>query len=205
MHIDDPEYYETIYTPSQPYDKLIAFENRFNMPRAAFSTAPAGLHKLRRSAVAPFFATSRVRGHGPFIQTLADEITHRLQTEYAGRGKPLVFNDVFGCLTGDVITNLAFARSWNFIQSPKWESPFTVAIGNLVNSTHWTTHFPWIIPLMNCIPDRVIIALSGLFKPIIEFRRVGSPLIQAVDDFSHALRKWKCRSVIFLVAKIKTL
>ncbi len=177
IHIDDVEYYETIYAPSAPYSKLKFFENRFNMPTATFSTADYQLHKPRRQAVAPFFSTSRIQGHAPFMQQLVDRISHRLETEYKGKNKPLVLNDVYGCLSGDIIAKLAFARSYNLIETPKWESPFTMAVNNMVTTSHFMTHFPWIIPTMNLVPDHVLMALSRTFKPIIEFRRVHSLLL----------------------------
>lgn len=39
LHTDDPEYYETIYASSAPFDKLPVLENRFGVPSAAFSTS----------------------------------------------------------------------------------------------------------------------------------------------------------------------
>lgn len=172
VHIDDPEYFETIYTPSQQYDKLVSLENRFNIPMATFSTANAESHKIRRNALAPFFATNKIRAHNPFMQNLVDKISHRLTTEYACKSKVLILNDVFGCLSGDVITNLAFARSYHLIESEEWESPFTTAVNNLVHTTHWTTHFEWILPIMNVILDKIVGTLVPMFQPIIQFRQV---------------------------------
>lgn len=173
VHIDDPEYFETIYTPFQPYDKLLSFQNRFNMPMATFMTANAESHKIRRNALAPFFSTNKIRAHNPFMQSLVDKISQRLATEYAGKGKVLILNDVFGCLSGDVITNLAFARSYHLIESETWESPFTNAVNNMVHTTHWTAQFEWVLPIMNVIPDKIVGTLVPIFQPIIQFRQVS--------------------------------
>lgn len=102
-------------------------------------TSNAEDHKIRRTALAPFFTPAKIRGHGKFMQKLLDTISHRLTTEYAGRAKVLTLNDVFGCLSGDVITNLAFARSYHLVESEKWESPFTIAVSNLVHTSHWAS------------------------------------------------------------------
>ena len=139
---------------------------------ATFATADYQLHRPRRQALAPFFSTQRIQGHAPFMQSLIDRICHRMETEYKGTEKVLVLNDVYGCLSGDVIANLAFARSYHLIDTPKWESPFTMAVNNMVTTSHFMTHFPWIIPAMNLFPDHVLMALSKTFKPIVEFRRV---------------------------------
>ena len=95
-----------------------------------------------------------MQGHGPFIQSLVDKVCDRLEHEVAGKGKPVVLNDVYGALTGDIIMNLAFAKSYDFIAAKNWESPFTMAINNLVTTSHYTTHFSWIVPAMNRDPGQ---------------------------------------------------
>ena len=195
VHIDDPDFFETIYAPSAPYSKLKFFENRFNIPQATFATPDFHLHKLRRAALAPFFSPRRIQGHGPFIQSLVDTISGRLTSEYSGKEKPLVLNDVYGCLSGDVITNLAFAHSYDLIGTEKWESPFTLAVNNLIRTSHWMAHFWWIILTMNCIPDKVLMALSAQFKPIIQFRRASNPhLMVNGTEFNIITRKWNAKS-----------
>ena len=174
IHIDDPDYYETIYAPGS-FSKWKRLENRFNLPQSTFSTADHKLHRPRRAALAPFFTTRKIQSHGPFIQSLVDKICDRFEQEYSGKGKPIVLNDVYGALSGDVITNLAFAKSYDFIASDNWESPFTLAVSNLVTTSHYTVHFSWIVPTMNWIPDKLVMALSSKFKPIIVFRRVSPP------------------------------
>ncbi|RDL42235.1 uncharacterized protein BP5553_02214 [Venustampulla echinocandica] len=171
VHIDDVEYYETLYAPSMPYSKLQMFENRFNMPRATFATASHDLHKPRRAALAPFFSTRRIQGHGRLMQELVDRICGRLTEEYQGKGKALILNDVYGCLSGDVITNLAFARSYDLLSTEHWESPFTIAVNNLIRDSHTMTHFSWIIPFMNLFPDKLIMAISDNARPIVQFRQ----------------------------------
>lgn len=106
------------------------------------------------------------------IQNLIDKISARLTEEYVGTGKVLCLNDVFGCLSGDVIFNLAFARSHNLIDTQHWESPFTLAVNSLVTTSHWMGHFSWIVPIMNCIPDQVLMALSSKLRPLVAYRQV---------------------------------
>ncbi|KAJ5174167.1 Cytochrome P450 [Penicillium canariense] len=65
LHIDDPEFYETIYPPSASFDKLSVFENRFGIPTAAFSTAAHAVHKKRRAALSLFFTKSRIQARSP--------------------------------------------------------------------------------------------------------------------------------------------
>ncbi|MCJ1439368.1 hypothetical protein MMC27_008760 [Xylographa pallens] len=197
VHVDDPEYFETIYAPSTSYSKLKFFENRFNMPTATFATADFHLHKPRRAALAPFFSQSRIQRHGPFMQSLVDRICGRLTEEYQGKEKPLILNDVYGCLSGDIITNLAFARSYDLIGTPHWESPFTLAINNLICTSHWMSHFKWIIPTMNLIPDKVLMAASSKFKPIVEFRMEMEAQIRDILNDTNRQAKLAQHDTVF--------
>ena len=176
LHIDDPEFYETIYAPSASFDKLKVFENRFSIPKAAFSTAAYSLHKHRRAALSPFFTKSKMQAHAPFIQSLVDTICLRLQDEYAGKGRPLVLNDVFAALAADVVIALAFGDEPTVCVSENWKTPFTSAMDNLVASTHVNTQFPFMVPLTNAIPESILMK-SPAIRPVLEFRHVSCSLV----------------------------
>ncbi|KAM3436075.1 hypothetical protein MY4824_004553 [Beauveria thailandica] len=169
LHIDDPDFYETIYAPSTPFDKLQVLENRFSIPTAAFSTAAHALHKPRRAALAPFFTKSKIQAHAPFIQQLVDTICTRLRDEHAGTGQPVVLNDVFSALAADVVTTLAFGDAPTVCASENWKTPFTEAMDNLVSSTHVNTQFPFMVSLTNAIPESLLIK-SPAIRPVLEFR-----------------------------------
>lgn len=171
LHIDDPEFYETIYAPSAPFDKLKVFENRFNIPTAAFSTADHVAHKRRRAALNPFFTRSKIQAHAPFIQTVVDTTCTRLEKEFGGKQKPVVLNDMFACLSADVIVALAFGDEPTICHSENWQTPFTKGMDNMVSATHLNSQFPFMVHVVNAIPDSLM-AKSALFQPIIEFRHV---------------------------------
>jgi cytochrome P450 len=171
LHIDDPEYYETIYAPSAPFDKLQVFENRFGVPSATFSTSDHAVHRKRRAALSPFFSKSRIQTREPFLQQLIDTISRRLEAENAGQTSPVALNRVFACFTADSILSLAFGEEPRFIQTPTWQTPFTRAMDALVQSTHLNSQFPFMVSLMNAVPDSLLL-LSPSFGPIVEFRRV---------------------------------
>lgn len=71
-----------------------------------------------------------------------------------------MLSDVFGCLSGDVITNFASTRCYHLVESEVWEPPFTTAVSNLVHTSHYATQFEWLLPTMNMLPDRLVKALA---------------------------------------------
>ncbi|KAL2069918.1 hypothetical protein VTL71DRAFT_14597 [Oculimacula yallundae] len=170
LHVDDPEFYDTIYATNKPYDKMEHFQYRFNVPLATFSTSDSDEHRIRRAAISPFFSKGRVRGQNAQIQGLADRISHRLSTEYSGKGKVLDIADMWGCFTADAIMDIVFARPKHFSQYPDFKSPFTAAIRNMSVWSHATLHFGWILTIMNHIPNSVAKILFPPFKPILEFQ-----------------------------------
>lgn len=170
LHVDDLDYYDVVYATNKAYDKMVHFQNRFNVPLATFSTADSDEHRIRRAAISPFFSKSRVREQNAKIQALASQISYRLSTEYAGTSKVLDIANMWGCFTADAIMDIVFARPKNFSRYPDFKSPFTLAIRNMSTWAHVTLHFGWILKIMNCMPDQVAKLFFPPFKPIIEFR-----------------------------------
>ncbi|TVY86569.1 Cytochrome P450 monooxygenase [Lachnellula willkommii] len=170
LHVDDPDFYDTIYATNKTYDKMSHFQFRFSVPLATFSTADSEEHRMRRAAISPFFSKSRIRGRAYQIQSIVDGISHRLLTEYAGKGKVLSVENMWGCFTADAIMDIVFARPKHFSQYPDFASPFTVALRQMAVWSHTTLHFGWILTLMNCLPNAVAKVLFPPFNPVIAFQ-----------------------------------
>ena len=51
LHIDDPEYWEVIYSTSSSFDKMKSTQYRFGAPHATFSTPEHDIHKPQRAAL----------------------------------------------------------------------------------------------------------------------------------------------------------
>ncbi len=172
LHVDDPEYYETIYGQSPPLDKLKSFETRFALRYASLSTADSTLHRTRRAALNPFMSARRIQSHEPLIQAKVDQVCDRLNAEYVGKEKELTLNDLFGCLAADVVMEIAFGHSYNLIAMPNFLHPFTLSSANTARTVHIVTHFPWVVTLTESLPESLLMAVSEQLRPIILYRRV---------------------------------
>ena len=150
------------------------YQNRFNMTHAAFSTPDGKLHRLRRAAINPFFSTSRVQGHGPYIQSVADKVCVHLKEEYVGKAKELTLNNMYSCFSGDIVIKLAFGYSRNLIDAPDFAHPFTKATTQIASLIHVATHFPWIPVLINSINEDLLMFLMPYMRSGILVRRVRS-------------------------------
>ncbi|KAI9035492.1 Cytochrome P450 [Aspergillus affinis] len=101
VHIDNPDYYTEIYSmasPSKPIDKLH--------------------HRIRRAAIAPFFSRARISALEGTLTDVIERISRRLAREYAGSGAVTNVCDMWGTLTADVVSEMAFARLTRFAAAP---------------------------------------------------------------------------------------
>lgn len=142
------------------------------MRHAGFSTADSSLHRTRRAALNPFLSTRRVQSHEPLIKAKVNQVCNRLIGEYAGKEKELTLNNLFGCLTADVVMEVVFGHSYNLVTSDNFLHPFTLSTANTVRAVHVVTHMPWIVTLTDSLPERLLMAVSEQLRPIILFRRV---------------------------------
>ncbi|KAI8283967.1 Sphingolipid C9-methyltransferase 2 [Colletotrichum sp. SAR11_57] len=170
LHIDDPDFFDTLYPTSKPYDKLKRLENRFGIPGATFSTARHELHKIRRAAISPFFAKSKVREQTGDIQALMNTISRRLTTEYAGTGRVLNLHDVWRCFAADNIMDLVFGSPLDLHLSPEFRAPFTRAITRVTNWSHVTRYLPILGAATDSLPYWLAKRLFPPFEPIIAYR-----------------------------------
>ena len=175
LHVDDPDFYDVIYPTSKPYDKLKRLENRFGIPGATFSTSSHELHKIRRAAISPFFAKSKVREQTVHIQELMDTISKRLSNEYAGKNRVLNLHDVWRCFAADNIMNLVFGSPLDLHLCPEFRAPFTGAITRVTSWSHVTRYFQFFGVVTESLPYWLSKRLFPPFAPIIAYREVSYP------------------------------
>ncbi|KAJ5505705.1 Cytochrome P450 [Penicillium expansum] len=173
VHIDDPDYYNEVYStasPTKPIDKLVQYKHRFGMPEATISTVQSEHHRIRRAAIAPFFSRARISSLGDTLTEVIERISRRLGSEYAGSGAVINVCDMWGTLTADVVSEMAFARSTRFSAAPDFQSPYSHALMSWVYAAHYTTHFNWIMRMTQWMPDSIMGVLVPSFKPILDYR-----------------------------------
>ena len=176
VHIDDPDYYTEVYSmasPSRPIDKLVQYKHRFGMPESTISTVESEHHRIRRAAIAPFFSRARISSLEGTLTDVIERISRRLAGEYAGSGAVINVCDMWGTLTADVVSEMAFARSTGFAAAPDFQSPYSHALMGWVYAAHYTTHFNWVMRMTEWMPDAIMGALIPSFKPILDYRVVS--------------------------------
>ncbi|KAL4903833.1 hypothetical protein BDW74DRAFT_168695 [Aspergillus multicolor] len=156
LHIADPTFYSTLYTSTLNLDKASHIQHRFNAPTAAFSTPEHGLHKIRRAAIAPFFAKRRIDEQAPMIASHVDVIVRRLENEYVGTDKVLCINELYGSYVTDVIMTYAFNRCPRFLECEDFVFAFGRSIQGLKEFVHWAQQFPFLPRMLQYIPPGLL-------------------------------------------------
>jgi cytochrome P450 len=82
-----------------------------------FGTVDHELHRIRRSALNPFFSKRSVKELAPFIQNIVDALCARFD-DAVQTGEPINLGFAYEALTLDVMNEFCFSRSGNTVLMP---------------------------------------------------------------------------------------
>ncbi|EMD90794.1 hypothetical protein COCC4DRAFT_127633 [Bipolaris maydis ATCC 48331] len=160
LHVNEPSFIDELYAgSSKRRDKYPYFSAQFGIPDSVFGTSGHDLHRLRRSALNRFFSKSSVSRLEPVIHNAIEKLVLQLQ-KHSGSGKPVAINMAFSCVTTDIVMEYAFAKSYNFLGSPTFEPNFHRAIIAGTDMGPWFKQFPWLITLMNRLPQSLVMRIN---------------------------------------------
>jgi cytochrome P450 len=129
-------------------------------------------HRIRRAALAPFFSKQKIASITDYVSSKVQRLCDRLETEYKGRGDPVNLNQCLTALTFDITTYYAFAHSFEYLERPGFNAPFTDAAKGLATSIHVMGHFPWLLACLQSLPRSLSLAMNPLMGPIFAFHEV---------------------------------
>lgn len=142
------------------------------------------MHRVRRSALNPFFSKQSVGHLEDSIQLSIDRLHFRLGLAAAANADPIAnLSDAFTAVSGDIISSYTFGESYNLIEqedfAPEWRKLMLVCLRvpslchplrqytdtmdqELSRNTHLMKQFGWAYTVLTRIPE----ALVGLFHPL---------------------------------------
>ncbi|KAI1818677.1 putative cytochrome P450 [Poronia punctata] len=171
LHCNDPSFIDTVYAGgSVRRDKYEYYASQFGIPESVFGTVHHNLHRLRRGAMNRFFSKASVTKLEPTIHSKIDKLCRQLST-YIGTRKPLQLNMAFSCLTTDVVTMYAFAKSYDFLEDSSFETNFHAPIVAGTDLGPYIKQFRFIFPLMQALPDSWVTALNPKMGIYLQFQR----------------------------------
>ncbi|MCJ1457978.1 hypothetical protein MMC28_008347 [Mycoblastus sanguinarius] len=152
IHINDPDYYDEIYvSSSRRTEKYPWAAKMFGHSTSTLAAVSHEVHRTRKAAIAPFLSKASVQRLEPAVQSVITKMVQRLQ-EFQSSGRVVNVIDVYAALTTDVITQYAFAESFNFMDHPDF-APFWRPMWMDINeNSHVKKQFGWFEPMMRSLP-----------------------------------------------------
>ncbi|KAH6881768.1 cytochrome P450 [Alternaria rosae] len=168
LHIRDPYFYDQVYAKNVHLDKE-GWDKRFGCAGGLLPTVDAEQHKRRRAALAPMFSRRSILDFIHIIYRHVDTLSVRMQ-EFEAHAEPLNLSHAFPALTGDIIMDYFFGFNYNQLKHPEFES-FHDAFIQVGGVGHIATQLPMILPILDCIPDRISGWLQPAVKPVLKFKQ----------------------------------
>ena len=197
LHIQDSEFYETLYSATRPADKLQRLEHRFNNPTSSFATVKHHTHRKRRAALNPFFSKRKIASHSHAIQQRMNRLCERLKEQYLDTDQVLKLDDMWGCWTSDIIVDYCFERDYHFAEQPRFRAFFTDAMFDLLDPVHFVTQFPWAIKLVNLLPETVVKFLQPGMASVMTFNKEMKYQIEDIKRGAKAQDTEKSHETVF--------
>ncbi|OTA89496.1 hypothetical protein M434DRAFT_79252 [Hypoxylon sp. CO27-5] len=184
LHCNDPSFIDTLYAGgSVRRDKYAYYASQFG--QSVFGTVHHNLHRLRRSAINRFFSRASVSKLEPMIHDKVDLLCKQLQT-HLGDENPVQLNMAFSCFTTDVVATYAFAKSYDFLADASFERNFHEPMMSGIRLGAYFKQFPFLIPLMNSLPDSWVAVLNPAMGRYLQWQRGFQTQIREIKDKKEA-------------------
>jgi hypothetical protein len=82
-------------------------------------------------------------------------------------------------MTADIITEYAFAKSYDYLDSPDFRETYHEALITIYTTGNFGLHVPLLFPLLNSLPEWLVIKMQPVLFPITTFQRVHTQFLHS--------------------------
>ncbi|KAI1108378.1 cytochrome P450 [Nemania sp. NC0429] len=149
LHVIDPEFYDTLYRMDGRWDKYSWTYDAFGAKTSTIFGSDHDAHKIRRSAIAPFFSKSRVASRQDALDRHIDKLCQRI-SELAGT----TFNlgAAISAFTRDAANEYVVGRLYNELDLEDFGVGLSLASQGAGPFWRITKHVRWFGPAMRGLP-----------------------------------------------------
>ncbi|CZR59395.1 uncharacterized protein PAC_09287 [Phialocephala subalpina] len=158
VSLSDPSNYDLIYFVGSKYPKS-TFYSSFSAGYSTFATQPHDLHRIRRSALNPFFSRKNVLALESVVQDKAQKLCSLAKKKFK-EGKELDLNHAFRAVSIDVITDYAFADCYDLLGREDLGKTFFEMVQKRGPAAWMFVQWPGLQALAMGLPKWVASALS---------------------------------------------
>ncbi|XXG96644.1 hypothetical protein Hte_002932 [Hypoxylon texense] len=152
LHINDPSFYEKLYSRDGRWDKYSWSYNAFGGPLATLFTIDNDVHRHRRAALSPFFSKANVAAKQDFIHRSAAKLCYRLEQIADSNVGQASVGSAISAFTQDVVTEFALGKCFNNLDKPDFNADLATTLKNSGSLWRITKHIRWYGPLMKSLP-----------------------------------------------------
>ncbi|KAJ5345239.1 hypothetical protein N7452_003243 [Penicillium brevicompactum] len=172
VHISDPYYYTETYTGhTRKRDKDPKFTRMVGVPRSTAMTVDHDLHHSRRSSLARYFSRSSISKMQPTIQEKADKLAERLSVAHA-KGAIITLDAAFSATTADIVSEFISGVSLGYLDDENFQNGIRDAILSSFSFCHVMKFFPFLLPVVERIPQQLVQRLSPMTASLFSFRKI---------------------------------
>jgi cytochrome P450 len=128
---------------------------------------------MRRSAQSGYFTAAHVASFDPQLEAAMKKLVSRLE-EFKQSGQPANLSNAFRSLATDNVTEFAFHRSYDFLDSPDFAANFNKTLREFAKIGMWHRHFGLILDVMQSIPPWIVAKLDPSGVDVLNFFQAGS-------------------------------
>lgn len=139
----------------------------FGIPDSTLATVDHDIHHRRRNAYANYFSKQSIQKYSNVIHATVDKLCNKCG-ELTQGGKKVNLIHAYTAMTGDVVTEYCFPKSYGLLDQPDFAPGFYDLWISILSNSHVLKQFPRCFPLMlsfsEWFVDRYLPDLSVTYK-----------------------------------------
>ncbi|KAK6826924.1 hypothetical protein RU639_004766 [Aspergillus parasiticus] len=179
VHIDDPDFFDQVFNQTNGRAvKPLRVADVFGPYPATIGTQSHELHRLRRSALNPFFSKKSVNDLVPVMWRPIDILRKRLQ-QAAQTGDMLNMKYIYAAVTLDIINAYCFAHEPHSMDQPDFGRKGFDDVDSFLEMSLLNIHNPWAMRFTYSLPGEFPNSAPAM-ADILDFRRDLSRQVEAI-------------------------
>ncbi|KAJ5672267.1 benzoate 4-monooxygenase cytochrome P450 [Penicillium longicatenatum] len=197
VHIDDPDFFDQVFNQTNGRaEKTLRVAEVFGPYPATIGTQSHSLHRLRRSALNPFFSKKSVADLVPVmwrpIEILRERLHHAAET-----GEVLNMKYFYAAVTLDIINAYCFAHEPSNVRQPDFGRKGFDDVDSFLKVSLLNIHIPWVMRLTYSLPDGINKILAPAMADILDFRQSLSQQVEAIRHGENTAYKKADHRTVF--------
>lgn len=182
LHVNDPDFNEP-YKISSRVNKYGWYYAFVGTSDAAFGTSDHEIHRIRRKAQQGYFTLDSVARFDPVLEGITSKLVSRLQG-FKVTGEPANLSNAFRSLATDVVTEYAFHKSYNLLDTPDFSAAFQKTVRDFPEIGLWHRHFGLILDVLDLMPRWLTKLINPTGIDVLDFfSDIGTRTNQLVADY----------------------